>query len=54
MELVYLGKAPKTGRVMAIKTLALSQQFEGRNWLMPRKAGSCCSGLCAQTKQGLP
>ena len=51
MELVYLGKAPKTGRVMAIKTLALSQQFEGRNWPMPRKAGSCCPGLACSHKQ---
>ena len=29
MGVVYLGKDPKIGRVVAIKTLALSQQFEG-------------------------
>lgn len=29
MGVVYLGKDPKIGRVVAIKTLALSQEFEG-------------------------
>ena len=29
MGVVYLGKDPKIGRVVAIKTMALSQQFEG-------------------------
>ena len=29
MGVVYLGKDPKIGRVVAIKTMALSQEFEG-------------------------
>jgi len=28
MGVVYLGKDPKIGRVVAIKTMALSQEFE--------------------------
>ena len=31
MGVVYLGKDPKIGRVVAIKTMALSQEFDGTN-----------------------
>jgi serine/threonine protein kinase len=41
MGVVYLGKDPKIGRVVAIKTMALSQEFEGEeNWWMPVSASS--------------
>jgi serine/threonine protein kinase len=40
MGVVYLGKDPKIGRVVAIKTMALSQEFEGEELTMPASASS--------------
>ena len=37
MGVVYLGKDPKIGRVVAIKTLALSQEFEGNELVDARE-----------------
>jgi eukaryotic-like serine/threonine-protein kinase len=36
MGVVYLGKDPKIGRVVAIKTMALSQEFEGEDLIDAR------------------
>jgi hypothetical protein len=40
MGVVYLGKDPKIGRVVAIKTMALSQEFEGDELTMRASASS--------------
>ena len=43
MGVVYLGKDPKIGRVVAIKTMALSQEFEAdeledvKQWIAIRR-----------------
>ena len=37
MGVVYLGKDPKIGRIVAIKTLALSQEFEGNELVDARE-----------------
>lgn len=37
MGVVYLGKDPKIGRIVAIKTLALSQEFEGNDLVDARE-----------------
>jgi CHASE2 domain-containing sensor protein len=37
MGVVYLGKDPKIGRVVAIKTMALSQEFEGEELIDARE-----------------
>ena len=37
MGVVYLGQDPKIGRVVAIKTMALSEEFEGRDLLEARE-----------------
>ena len=49
MGVVYLGKDPKIGRVVAIKTMALSQEFDGDELqdardgssAKPRPPGAC-------------